>query len=131
MSALAAGCGDELADFRKNELRPLEQRADEQKARLSATLKTVQLGDASDAELLGSQVGPLEETYGELAKLDPPDDFEKTYGDYRAANAAFIAELRKFIAALRARDEAALERASERAQEAVGAAQRAIQPLHE
>jgi len=130
MSVLV-GCGDELADFRRNELRPLEQRADEQKAQLSTTLRTARLGDRGDARALEQQSRGLEATFAELERLEPPGEFEETYARYVAANRKFLAELRTFIDALKEGNEQALRPASRRAQEAVGAAQRAILPLKE
>lgn len=128
---VATGCGDAVGDFRRDELRPLEKQADEHKARLSATLRTVQLGDADDARLLARQLQPLEAVFAELAKLDPPGEVEDTYAAYNKANVQFLIEMRRFIAALRKGDKAALNRSSERAQEQVGAALRAIQPIKE
>ena len=128
---LLAGCGDELADFREKELRPLADQAAQQKARLGATLRTVEPGNRADARRLESRLAPLRQTTAELAELDPPDDYRETYDRFVAANDAFIARMREFVTALRRGDRAAMKVSGEKALDAVGAGQAAIAPLYE
>ena len=130
-SVVSAGCGDELAEFRDDELRPLERRADAQRAQLAATLEVVEAGSARHARVLESQLAALERTFAELAELDPPGDLDETYARFVAANEAFTERMHSFIDALRRGDGKSMKTTAESAKEAVGAAQRAIQPLHE
>ena len=130
-SLLTASCGDELAEFRENELRPLKHEAEAHRARLAATLRMAEMRDRSDARLLKSQLTPLERTHRALAGLDPPDEFDRTYERFVTANAAFVAAMRGFIAALKHGDSQAMNAYGESAKQAVGAAQRALQPLDE
>ena len=130
-SVVSAGCGDELAEFRDDELRPLERRADAQRAQLAATLEVVEAGNGRHARTLESQLAALEQTFAALAALDPPGDLDETYERFVAANEAFTERMHRFIGALRRGDRRSMRATAESAKGAVGAALRAIQPLHE
>lgn len=129
LAGVATGCGDQVTEFRRQEFKPLENKADQQKAQLSAVLRTVRLGSAQDARLLEQHLAPLGATYDEMKNLDPPDEVEDTYADYLEANDQFMAAMRRFIAALKEGDKRTLRRASDQAKEAVGAALRALEPI--
>ena len=128
---IAAGCTDEVAEFRNEELRPLEDRANQQKARLAATLRIVDAGDRRDARRVASELRPLRETFGELARLDPPEEVADDYERFVEANAELLRRMRQFTTALRRGDRREMLIASEKAKEAIGGGQRAIQPLYE
>ena len=130
-AAALAGCGDELEEFRDEELRPLEQKAESQRSEISGVLQDVTLGRKRDAELLRTKVAALEATYSELAELDPPDDYDATYRDFIVANRSFVKELRAFADALEARREDEVQRASKRARIAIGDSREALLPLYD
>jgi hypothetical protein len=126
-----AGCGDELEEFRNEDLTPLEREAAEQREDLSAVLQRIRIGNRRHARALRETIAPLEATFDELDELDPPDDYAESYDRFTSANARFVAELRRFADAVAAGSERRAERASTDAREAIGLADEAIQPLHE
>jgi hypothetical protein len=128
---VAIGCGDELGDFREHELRPLEREAQQDRAALAATLQAVEIRDRAGARQLESRLKSLEQTHAELANLEPPGEYQATYNRFLSANEVFVAQMRKFAAALREGDRTAMRAASGAAKRAISAAERAIQPLHE
>jgi hypothetical protein len=131
LSLVSAGCGDELEEFRNDELTPLERKAAEQRRDLAAVLQRVRIGNRRHAAAVRERIAALEATYDELAGLDPPDDYSDTYARYVRANERFVAEVRRFAAAVAAGSEARAADASARGREAIGTAEEAIQPLHE
>lgn len=132
VSLLAAGCGTSDEEFRKQELRPLEQRVEEQRGQIAATLKVVQLRNRRHARALRKQIDTLAATYRRIAALDAPDDeAREQLQRYDRASAGLIAQLRRFADALAAGDRRALNRIGQQAQEAAGATHRAQQALKE
>ena len=116
LAALAAlaGCGsDELEQFRED-LRPLEQRAEEQRSVTSGLLRSVRLGSREEARGVREQADELSATYDGIAALDPPDDYVEPFGQYVRANQASVRDLRRLAEELEAGDAAGLRRASRR-----------------
>ena len=93
---LLAGCGDELDEFR-DDLRPLEDRAAEQRAQISAELRSLTLGSSRDARELRAGTAELERTYEEIAEVDPPGDYEEPFAAYVRANDRTIRDLERFV----------------------------------
>lgn len=124
LAALAAltGCSDELDEFR-GDLRPLEQRAEEQRSVVSGLLRSLRLGSQTDARGLRAQATELDATHDEIAALDPPDDYAEPFAEYVRANSALVRDLRRFADELNSGDLAGLRRASDRALEALSSAQ--------
>lgn len=130
-SLFPAGCGDAVATFREDELRPVDRRAEEQRNRLASALRSAEAGHGANARLLEAQLARLQQTYAQLAELDPPGEVRETYERFVEANARFVSDMRQYIAAFKRRDEQAMKTASERAKQSIGAAHRAIQPVYE
>ena len=124
LAALAAlaGCTDELEEFR-DDLRPLEQRAEEQRSVVSGLLRSLELGSRADAQGVRAQAADLSATYDEVAALEPPDDYAKPFADYVEANRALVRELRRFADELESGNLPGLRRASEGALDALAHAQ--------
>jgi hypothetical protein len=111
-AALAlVGCGDELAEFR-DELHPLEQRAQQQQSVIANELRTLTLGSDSDARTLRTQTAELASTYDEIAALEPPDAYAEPFTEYVHANDKTVRGLEQFAAELAAGDTDGLRRAS-------------------
>ena len=124
LAALAAlaGCTDELDEFR-DDLRPLAQRAEEQRAVISGLLRSLKLGSQTDATGLRTQAAELAATHDEIAALEPPDDYADPFAEYVQANSALVGDLRRFADELESGDLPGLRRASERALDALTLAQ--------
>lgn len=124
LAALAAlaGCTDELDEFR-GDLRPLEQRAEEQRSVVSGLLRSLELGSREDARGVREQAANLSATYDEIAELDPPDDYAKPFASYVEANRALVSDLDRFAAELESGDLRGLQQASDRALDALTSAQ--------
>lgn len=93
--AALAGCGDELEKFR-DDLRPLEQRAEGQRAVISGLLRSLQLGSRADAQGVREQAKDLSATYDQIAAIEPPDDYAEPFADYLGANRASVRDLHGF-----------------------------------
>ena len=100
---LFAGCGDELDEFR-DDLRPLEDRAAEQRAQISVELRSLTLGSSRDARELRAGTAELDRTYREIAQLTPPDDYEEPFAVYVRANDGTIRELERLVENVEASD---------------------------
>jgi hypothetical protein len=116
LAALAAlaGCTDELDEFR-GDLRPLEQRAEEQRSVVSGLLRSLRLSSRTDARGVRAQAADLSATYDEIATLDPPDDYAEPFAEYVEANRAVVRDLRRLAAELESGDLRGVRRASDRA----------------
>jgi hypothetical protein len=108
-----AGCTDELEEFR-DDLRPLEQRAEQQQSAISGLLRSLRLGSRADARSVSAQTAELSATYNEIAALEPPADYAEPFAAYVRANSAVVRELRGFAEELEAGDLPGLRRASSR-----------------
>ena len=113
LAALAAlaGCADELEEFRED-LRPLEQRAEEQRSEISGLLRSLRLGSRADARSVRARTAELSSTYDEIAALDPPDDYAEPFAEYVRANHATVRGLRRFASELESGDLRGLRQAS-------------------
>ena len=101
LALVVAGCGDDLEEFR-GDLRPLEDRAQEQRAVIAAELRTATLGSRSDAEALRRDTAALAETFEEIEQLEPPGDYEEPFAAYVRANDEIVRNLDRFAAAVAA-----------------------------
>jgi hypothetical protein len=110
--ALSA-CGDELEEFR-DDLHPLEERADERRSTIAVELRTLTLGSDSDARVLRAQTAALEEIFDEIAGLEPPDSYQEPFADYVRANDSMVRGLERFAAAAAAADAQELRRLGRR-----------------
>ena len=124
--ALAAfGCGgDELREFR-DDVRPLEERAENQRSVIAVELRTLTLGSQSDARALRELTAELAEIHEEIAALDPPGEYEEPFEAHVRANEKMVRGLRRFAAELAAGDARGLERASRLVIEDLGRSQSA------
>ena len=124
LAALAAlaGCTDELEEFR-DDLRPLEQRAEEQRSAVSGLLRSLELGSRADARGVRAQAAGLSATYDEVAALESPDDYAEPFAEYVEANRTLVRELRRIADELESGDLSGLRRASGRALDALARAQ--------
>lgn len=111
--ALFVGCGDELEEFR-DDLRPLEQRAQQERSVTSGLLPSLRLGSLADARGVRAQALELSATYDEIAALEPPDDYSEPFADYVRANRATVRDLRQFAAELETGNLRGVRRASDR-----------------
>lgn len=110
-AALAlTGCGDALDEFR-DDLRPLEQQAEQRRSALAAELRSVSLGSRRDARAVRAGTAGLSKTYAEIAALEPPDDYEKPFAAYVRANERLVRNLGRFADDLAAGDAHGLRRA--------------------
>jgi len=125
LAALALiGCGDALAEFR-DDLRPLEQRSEQQRAELAAQLRSVRSGSRADARAVRASTAELSQTYDEIAALDPPADYEKPFAAYVRANGQLVRDLDRFADELAAGSERGLRQASRGVVAALGRSQSA------
>jgi hypothetical protein len=100
LAALAlAGCGDELQEFR-DDLRPLEQRAEGQRSEVGSELRATRAG--IDSPPLRADTAALEATYDEIASLDAPSEYEKPFAAYVRANTRTVQGLKRYARALAA-----------------------------
>ena len=106
-----AGCGDELEEFR-DDLRPLEQRAEGQQSLASGLLRSLRLGSRADARGVRAQAEKLSTTYDEIAAVDPPDDYAEPFAEYVRANDASVRDLRQFADELELGDLRGMRKAS-------------------
>lgn len=97
--AVLAGCGDELEEFR-DDLRPLEERAEEQRTATSGLLRSARLGSRADARRVRAEAAKLSATYEEIAAIEPPDEYSEPFADYVHANRATVRDLRGFATEL-------------------------------
>jgi len=120
-----AGCGgrSEGEAFREDSLRPLEQRLDVRRARVAATLRVVRAGSRRDAAALREDIGALEGGVRRIAALVPPSSAQQPFARYVGALRELVAELRRFSAALRADQPAAMRDIATRLRDATGAVQ--------
>ena len=125
LAALAlGGCGNELDEFR-DDLRPLEQRAAEQRSRISSALRSVRLGSNADARMLREQTNVLRAAYDAIATLEPPDDYERPFAAYAKANDQAVRHLGEFASELAEGDARGLRRATRRVVHDLGRSQSA------
>jgi hypothetical protein len=117
-------CGDALAEFR-DDLRPLEERASEQRSQIAVELRTATLGSRSDARELRARSAQLSEIFAEIAEIDPPDDYEKPFAAYVRANDMMVRGLEQFADDLVAGDPAGVRRSARRVVRQLGQSQRA------
>ena len=108
--ALAA-CGGGLEDFR-DDLRPLEERANEQLSVTSGLLRSRRVGNRTDARDVRAQAAKLSATYEEIAALEPPDEYSEPFAEYVSANSAAVRDLRRYAAELEAGDLRGMRQAS-------------------
>ncbi|HEX2084067.1 MAG TPA: hypothetical protein VHF89_00150 [Solirubrobacteraceae bacterium] len=127
---LAPGCGRSAGEeFREDELRPLEQRLDVQRARIAATLRVVRSRNARDARALREDVDALAGTVREVEGLEPPSEASAEFGAYVRALRELVAALRVFPAALRRGERASVDAVSRRVQDATGQVQQRSEQL--
>jgi hypothetical protein len=121
--ATLAGCGDDEAEEFRQDLRPLEQRAEEQQSVTSGLLRSVRLGSRADARELRAQAAQLSATYDEIAEVEPPDDYAEPFAEYVSANHSAVRDLRKLAAELEGGDLRGVRQASSRVLADLGRAQ--------
>ena len=126
--AVLVGCESDTDRFR-HQLHPLQEQALQQRAQIAATLRAVHVHSRSDAAQLNRQIDGLAATYSKMGKITAPDESRTVYTRYHAANMAIVVTLHQFADALVTGTRSQLSAASQRAQEAVGAAQRATDRL--
>lgn len=114
----AAGCGGKEEKFRKQDLNPLVERLDMQKARISATLRTVRLGSRRDSRLLVAQVKDMVAVQRKIAALKVPFSAADEFIAYNRANAKLSLQLRRFALALARKAPKTLGRIGRQAQDA-------------
>jgi hypothetical protein len=115
LAALAAlaGCGDDELEKFRDDLRPLEQRAEEQRSMTSGLLRSVRLGSRADARGVRAQAATLSVTYDEIAAVEPPDDYAEAFAEYVQANRASVRDLRRLAAEVEAGDLRGVRQASD------------------
>ncbi len=131
VAPVLSGCGESGEKFRKSELLPVEEKYKTEKARLSATLRTVRLGSKRDANLLHRQIDAVAAAGRRIGALDAPGGAEDELQAYNSALVGLVAQLRRFADALAAGDKKRLNRTADDAQEAAGRAFRAERALKE
>jgi hypothetical protein len=121
-----AGCGGRSPEqvFREDSLRPLQQRAELQRARVAATLRVVRFGSRRDARALGEDIDAYAGTVRKIAGLLPPEAAQAPFRRYVSAMRELVRELRRMKAAMGGRDVAVVRTRSQRVQDDVGAVQR-------
>ena len=118
------GCADDLEAFR-DELRPLEDTAEEQRSEIAVRLRSLRLGSAEDARAVRHDTAELSETYDEIEALEPPDDYEEPFAAYVRANESLVRDLRRFADELAAGRAGGLRDASDAVVDALGKSQSA------
>jgi hypothetical protein len=115
LAALAAlaGCSDEREEFR-DDLRPLEQRAEEEQSVTSGLLRSLQLGSREDARAVRAQAADLAAVYDEIAEIEPPGDYSEAFATYVSANRAAVEDLRRLAEEVEASDLDGVREASNR-----------------
>jgi hypothetical protein len=128
LAALAAvalvGCGDERERFR-NDLRPLEERAESQRVRISAELRALRLGRAATARELRVDTAALERINAEIAQLEPPDDYEEPFETYVRANKRTVSGLERLADRVAAGDARGVRMAGRAVADGLGQSQSA------
>jgi len=127
--ALLPGCGNPGHDFRVHKLNPLIQRVQTQKAQLAATLRIVRPRRASDVAAVRAGIGQIAATMGQIGALKPPGLARSQFVAYRRANTGLVGGLYGFADALASGSSARMTSASEHAQTATGAVERAQEAL--
>src|SRR5205085_1357972 len=95
-----AGCGPSAEEtFRKNDLRPLRTRMDQDKSMLAGILRTVRVGHKKDAQAVSKQIDVIAADVGRVAALKPPGSVTGQFRQFVVANNHLIAALRRFAAA--------------------------------
>lgn len=123
-AVVLSACGDEREEFR-NDLRPLEERAAEQRAAISSELRSLTLGSSRDARALRAGAAELEQTYAEIAQLDAPDDYARPFESYVRANRRTVRELNRFVDEVAAGDAAGVRSAGRAVVQHLGESQSA------
>jgi hypothetical protein len=119
-----AGCGDPLDEFR-DALRPLEQRAEQQRSAISTELRTATLGSNLDARALHRQAATLAKTHDEIAAVDAPAGYEKPFAAYVRANDRLVRDLNRYATELAAGRARGVRRASRHVVRDIGRSQSA------
>lgn len=128
--AATAGCGQtEQESYRAERLRPLEQRVEQDRARLAAVLRAARSGSRSDARAIRRGVEALRSTAGELSGLEPPASARRQHRSYTGAVEELTVALRRFAAELERGDSAGQRAAARNATAAVDRLVRAEQAL--
>lgn len=125
LGTAATGCGDELHDFRVQQLNPLLQRASEQRAQLASTLRLVRPDRARDARVLRGEVVELSATARRIAALRPPGAAAARFRRYTRADGAFLASLSRFADAFASGTPSQQRRAEQKTTLALAALDRA------
>jgi hypothetical protein len=120
----AAGCGDERDEFR-DDLRPLEQRAQERRAVIATELRSARLGSRSDARGLREDISALGQIHEEIAALNAPADYAEPFAAYVRANDRAVRDLERFTRELVTRDVRGLRVATRRVVRQLGVSQSA------
>src|SRR5687767_8482995 len=124
LALVFGACSDELDEFR-DDLRPLEDRAAQQRSAISAQLHSLTLGSRADVRELRAGSRELEKTYDEIAELSPPDSYERPFASYVQANDRTISGLERFAARVAAGDAAGVRRAGRAVVQELSRSQRA------
>ena len=123
-----AGCESATERFAR-QLHALQRDVTNERAQLAATLRTVRLRRAGDAQLLSREIDALSATLTQIASLKPPSQATAAFASYNAAYAQLVAHLKRFADALRLGKRRALTLIGQAAQDAAGAVQRADDAL--
>jgi hypothetical protein len=128
----AAGCGpSEEATFRKDKLRPAQQRIERDKSQIAAQLRVVRLGRARDAKIVGQQVEALAASVAAMEALKAPGSVKSQVAHFGVAHNHLVASLRRFAAALGHRSKSRLNSEAAKAQSAAGEVARARNALYD
>ena len=130
MAVAFAGCGPSAEQqFRKNDLRPLRQKIEQDKTDLSGLLRTVRLGRKKDAQAVQQQIDVIAGTADRIAALKPPGSVRTEFVRYARANEQLVGALRRFARALVSGRPRALDRAGGQTRDAAGAVRRSDDAL--
>jgi hypothetical protein len=120
-----AGCGETPQHRFRNQLRPLTQLADEQKAQIAATLKMVHRHNKADAQLLSNEIASLGRTVRKIGFLVVPSVALKPFVSYNLAYRRLVQLLQQFTNVLYSGSKAQLDAVANQAKDAAGAVQEA------
>lgn len=129
-AALVAGCGPSAEEqFRKNDLKPLRTKLDQDKTALAGVLQQVRLHNKKSEQAVNAAIDVIAGTSAKIAALKPPGSAKNQMAAYNKANRDLIRALRQFATDLGAGKRKALNADGVTARDAAGEVRRADDAL--
>lgn len=126
------GCGERAEKrFFVEDFAPAREQLSERKAAIARALRSVRLGNTSDARRIDGLTVALIEAGQPLGELDPPDSQRSAYAAYVMGFNELVTALRGFARALGAGSEEELDAAAEAVTEAISAMSQSESQLDE